>query len=100
MNLGFNELMIFNETLRLQIRSETLKRRIAEGKNPESKVVQEAMAFKLRDEQFTNKEAEKLVNEQRMMIKKEFGDNSRKTRRILKMLNTEAQKTREERREK
>jgi hypothetical protein len=100
MNLGFNELMIFNETLRLQIRSETLKRRIAEGKNPESKVVQEAMAFKLRDEQFTNKEAEKLVNGQRMMIKKEFGDNSRKTRRILKMLNTEAQKTREERREK
>ena len=64
MNLGFNELMIFNETLCLQIRSETLKKQIAEGKNPESKVVQEAMAFKLRDEQFTNIEAEKLVNEQ------------------------------------
>jgi hypothetical protein len=41
-----------------------------------------------------------LVTEQRMMTKKEFGDNSRRTRRILKMLNTEAQKTREERREK
>ena len=34
------------------------------------------------------------------MIKKEFGDNSRRTWGILKMLNTEAHRTREERREK
>ena len=90
MELGFNELMIFNETLCLQIRSETLKRRIADGKTPETKVVREAMLFKTRDEQWTNKEADREVKEQRREIKKEFGDNTRKTRGILKMLNSEA----------
>ena len=84
MELGFNEIMIFNETLCLQIRSETLKKRITDGKNPDRKVVKEAMLFKLRDEQWTNKEAEKEVKEERRMIKEEYGDNSRKTRGILK----------------
>ena len=32
LNLGFNELEAFNEALHLQIKSETLKRRILEGK--------------------------------------------------------------------
>ena len=56
MGLGFNELEHFNEALHLQIRSETLKKRIKDGKNPEKKVVREAMLFKTRDEQCTNRE--------------------------------------------
>ena len=78
MNLVFNELMIFNETMCLQIRSETLKRRVAEGKTPETNVVREAMLFKQRDEQMTNKEVEKEVREQRRALKVEFGNNTRK----------------------
>ena len=100
MELGFNEIMIFNETLCLQIRSETLKKRIADGKNPEKMVVKQAMLFKIRDEQLTNKEAEKEVREERKRLKTEYGENTRKTKGILKMLNTEAQKKRAEKREK
>ena len=99
MNLGFNNLMLFNETMCLQIRSETLKRRIAEGKNPETKVVREVMLFKQRDEQLTNKEVETEVREQRRAIKAEYGNNTRKTRGILKMLNTADQQTRADKRE-
>ena len=56
MGIGFNELEHFNEALHLKIRSETLKKRLKEGKNPEKKVVREAMLLKIRDEQCTNKE--------------------------------------------
>ena len=58
------------------------------------------MLFKKRDEQMTNKEAEKEGREQMRSIKDDFGDNTRKTRGILRMLNTAAQKTRVEKREK
>ena len=100
MNLGFNELECFNEALHLQIRSETLKRRISEGKNPEKKVVREAMLFKHRDEELTNKEIEKEMREERKKIKTEYGGNSRRTKSILRKLNKVATDLRLETREK
>ena len=63
MGLGFNELEHFNELLHLQIRSETLKKRLRDGKNPEKKVVREAMMFKTRDEQCKNREIITEMNE-------------------------------------
>ena len=100
MNLGFNELENFNEALHLQIRSETLKKRISEGKNPEKKVVRESMLFKHRDEELTNKEIEKEMREERKKIKTQYGGNSRRTKNILSKLNKEATETRMETREK
>ena len=72
LNLGFNELESFNEALHLQIRSETLKRRIENGNNPEKKVVREAMLLKIRDEELTNKVVE--AREKRRGLKMTFGE--------------------------
>ena len=100
MNLGFNELEHFNEALHLQIRSETLKRRISDGKFPEKKVVREAMLFKTRDEELTNKELEKEMRNMRKCIKTEYGGNTRRTKSIMRKLNNGAHETRLETREK
>ena len=99
LNLGFNELEAFNESLHLQIRSETLKRRILDGKHPEKKAVKEAMLFKLRDEELTNREIETDIRKKRREIKERHGENTRRTRGIMRQLNTEAQKVRVETRE-
>ena len=96
LNLGFNDLESFNETLHLQIRSETLRRRIKDGKHPEKKVVHEAMLLKIRDEILTNKEIETEVRKKRRELKLENGENSRRSRGIMKILNGEAQETRKE----
>ena len=100
MNLGFNELENFNLALHLQIRSETLKKRISEGKNPEKKVVRESMLFKHRDEELTNREIEKEMREERKKIKTQYGGNSRRTKSILRKLNKKAMEIRLEAREK
>ena len=100
MGLGFNELEHFNEALHLQIRSETLKKRIKDGKNPEKKVVREAMLFKTRDEQCTNREINNEMQGTRRSLKSEFGENSRKTRGMMKLLNSAAQGERSEMNEK
>ena len=99
LNLGFNDLESFNETLHLQIRSETLRRRIEDGKHPEKKVVKEAMLFKLRDEKLTNMEIETEIREKRRELKLENGENSRRSRGIMKLLNGEAEKIRKEMKE-
>ena len=99
LNLGFNELENFNEALHLQIHSETLKRRIENGNNPEKKVVREAMLLKIRDEELTNKEVEVEAREKRRDLKMAFGENTRRSRGIMKILNAGAQETRKELRE-
>ena len=96
MGIGFNELEHFNEALHLKIRSETLKKRLKEGKNPEKKVVKEAMLLKVRDEQCTNKETNAEMQGERRSLKTKFGENTRRTRGIMKYLNGIAQEERRE----
>ena len=74
LNLGFNNLEHFNEALHLEIRSEKLKKRILEGKNPEKKVVKEAMLLKVRDEEYKNNELDKEMRNERRKIKDEQVD--------------------------
>ena len=100
MGLGFNELEHFNEALHLQIRSETLRKRLRDGKNPEKKVVREAMMFKTRDEQCKNREISTEMNETRRAIKAEYGENTRRVRGMMKMLIQVAQRERSEMTEK
>ena len=100
MGIGFNELEHFNEALHLKIRSETLRNRIREGKNPEKKVVREAMMLKIRDEQCTNKETNSEMQVERRALKTRFGENTRRARGIMKTLNTVAQEERKEMHEK
>ena len=99
MGLGFNELEHFNEALHQKIRSESIKRKLQDGKKPEKKVVREAMLFKIRDEQCENKEADVELQKERRKIKNESGENTRKTRGILKTLNEMAQEIRREKNE-
>ena len=100
MGIGFNELEHFNEALHLKIRSETLRNRIRDGKNPEKKVVREAMMLKIRDEQCTNKETNSEMQVERRSLKTRFGENTRRARGIMKTLNTVAQEERKEMQEK
>ena len=91
MNLGFNNLEHFNESLHLEIKSEKLRRKILEGKNPEKKVVKEAMLLKVRDEEEINKEIDKELRTERWNLKAEHGENTRKSRTLMRKLNKEAQ---------
>ena len=91
MNLGLASLEIFNETLGLQLRSEKLKKKMIDGKNPEKKVVREAMMLKTRDETWRNKELKREMDDIRMELKKKYGENTRKTRGMIKMMRKEAQ---------
>jgi hypothetical protein len=90
----------FNEALHLKIRSETLKKRLREGKQPEKKIVREAMLFKIRDEQCTNKETNTEMQGERRSLKSIHGENTRRTRGIMKTLNGVAQEERAEMHEK
>ena len=94
--IGFNELEHFNEALHLKIRSETLKKRLREGKRPEKKIVREAMLFKIRDEQCTNKETNNEMQKERRALKTFYGENTRRVRGIMKTLNGVAQEVRED----
>ena len=73
MNLGFNNLEHFNESLHLEIKSEKLRKKILEGNNPEKKVVKEAMLLKVRDEEEINKEIDKELRTERWKLKAEHG---------------------------
>ena len=96
MGIGFNELEHFNEALHLKIRSETLRKRLKEGKNTERKVVREAMLLKIRDEQCTNKETNTEMQGERRALKTKFGENTRRARGIMKYLNEIARGERNE----
>ena len=99
MGLGFNELEHFNEALHQKIRSESVRRRLQDGKKSENKVVREAMLFKIRDEQCTNKEADVELQKERRNIKNKYGENTRRCRGILRVLNEMAQSVRHEKNE-
>ena len=58
------------------------------------------MLFKTRDEELTNKEIEKEMRDERKIIKTEYGENTRRTKSIMRKLNKEAHETRLETREK
>ena len=55
-----------------------------DGKNPE-------MMLKTRDETWRNKELKREMDDIRIELKKKYGENTRKTRGMIKMMRKEAQ---------
>ena len=86
LNVGLRDVEGFGDTLRLKLRSESLKK----NKNCERKVVKEAMKLKLVDEIETRKEIKGEMDKFRGVLKGEVVENSRKYRNIMKHLRHEA----------
>ena len=96
LNLGFKEVEEYNLALNLKLKSKALKNKNGQDR----KVIKEAMNLKLRDEKKLSHELTLEKNRLRKEIERLFGENTRKTRRIVKRLRQEATKTRVERQQK
>ena len=93
LNIGFAEVEEFNLGLNLKFRSKAFKEN---SELNEGKVIREAMSLKMRDETKWSSELTKERNVTRSFLEEKFGKNTRKSRKILKILKSEAQKTRQE----
>ena len=89
--LGFGEVEEYCHALDLQLKSDKLKKQI-ESTDIDRTIVAEIMGLKLKDADICYREALATQNRARREIHEAYGKNSRKSRRILKIIWQESHK--------
>jgi hypothetical protein len=96
LDIGVNEVEDYNTTLNLKLRSNVFKSKGSQGNRD---VVRVAMRCKLRDSVSTVNEVTRKRDQVRRNIKKEFGQRTVTTRKILRGFNEETEAVRKKLRE-
>ena len=94
LNYGFNEVEDYNLSLNMKLKSEALKNK------GDRSVIREIMSLKLRDEKKVNGELICQRNKSRREISECLGENSRRARKIFKIMRNEAAKVKADYKEK
>ena len=96
LDIGVNEVEDYNTSLNLKLRPSILK---LKGRQGNRDVVRGAMRYKLRDSVYTTNELVRKRDNHRRQLKKEHGQRTLTTRKILRDLNAEAEDVRKTTRE-
>ena len=96
LDIGVNEVEDYNAALNLKLRSSILKLKGCQGNRD---VVWGAMRYKLKDSVYTTNELVRKRDNLRRQLKKEHGQRTVTTRKILRDLNAEAEDVRKTTRE-
>ena len=90
-NLGFREVMDYCDALDLKLKSEKFTSKIEKGER-DVEVISKIMGKKLCDADQCYREALKKQNDTRRKLKETFGNNTRKTRNIIRNLRQDTRK--------
>ena len=93
LKIGLKDIEDYVEDLQLKFRSSDFKAKSEKGNFGEIKIVGEIMGLKLRDEKRYYEEILTTRNEYRRNIRGLYGENSKKTRAVIKNLRQESTRT-------